>query len=185
MDKGDAVSEWSMLRVEQLAPDAAAIKAAHGVAKPASWKNLGRAEHLLWGECQGSGANPYQVRIDLDDGASKCSCPSRKFPCKHALGLLMMLAAGESIDTSSMPAFVEEWAAGRAKRAEAKVTRAAAPEKPPDPEAQARRTEKREGRVDVGLAQLEDWLADIVKQGLATARAQSPQFWSQMAARLI
>jgi hypothetical protein len=39
-----------MLRVEQLAPDGAAIKAAHGVAKPAKWKSFGREEHLLWGE---------------------------------------------------------------------------------------------------------------------------------------
>jgi hypothetical protein len=33
--------------------------------------------------------------------------------------------------------------------------------------------------------QLEGWLSDIVAQGLATARSQSPPFWSQMAARLV
>ncbi len=84
-----------------------------------------------------------------------------------------------------MPAYVEEWAASRAKRAETRATRAAAPEKPPDAEAQTQRIEKREARIDAGLAQLEDWLADIVKQGLAVARTQSPQFWSQMGSRLI
>ncbi|MDQ3283523.1 MAG: SWIM zinc finger family protein, partial [Acidobacteriota bacterium] len=26
----------------------------------------------------------------LTDLASKCSCPSRKFPCKHAVGLLVL-----------------------------------------------------------------------------------------------
>ena len=173
-----------MQRVEQLAPDAAAVNAAQGVAKPQKWRGLGHTERLLWGECQGSGSNPYQVRVDLDDAACKCSCPSRKQPCKHALGLLILFA-GSNVPTAPMPGFVEEWQTGRAKRAEAKATRAAAPEKPPDPQAQSRRVEKREGRIDSGLAQLETWLADLVAQGLATARTQPPQYWAQMAARLV
>lgn len=173
-----------MQTVERLAPDAAAVKAAQGVAKPQKWQGLGHSERFLWGQCQGSGSNPYQVCVDLDDAACKCSCPSRKLPCKHALGLLMLFA-GSNVPTTPMPGFVEEWQSGRAKRAEAKATRAAAPEKPPDPQAQARRVEKREGRIDSGLAQLETWLADLVAQGLATARSQPPQYWAQMAARLV
>jgi SWIM zinc finger len=179
------VSEWSVSRVEQLAPDAAAVKAAQSLAKPTKWKSVGCGERVLWGECQGSGANPYQVRVDLEDAACKCSCPSRKLPCKHALGLLLMMAGGMNIPQAPLPAFVAEWVAGRVKRAETKVARAAAPQKPPDPEAQSRRAEKREGRVEGGLEQLEGWLTDIVAQGLAAARAQPPQFWSQMAARLV
>jgi uncharacterized Zn finger protein len=119
-----------MQRVEQLAPDAAAVKAAQGVAKPQKWQELGHSERFLWSKCQGSGSNPYQVCVDLDDAACKCSCPSRKLPCKHALGLLMLFA-GSSVPTTSMPGFIEEWQSGRAKRAEVKAARAAAPEKPP------------------------------------------------------
>ncbi|HEU4625069.1 MAG TPA: SWIM zinc finger family protein [Steroidobacteraceae bacterium] len=179
------MSEWSVSRVEQLAPDGAAVKAAQGLAKPAKWQSLGRDERHLWGECQGSGANPYQVRVDLEVAAYKCSCPSRKQPCKHTLGLLLMLAGGTSIPSAAPPAFVEEWIAGRAKRAEAKATRAVAPDKPPDPEAQARRADKRESRIEGGLAQLESWLADCVAQGLAATRARPSKFWSEMAARLV
>ena len=29
--------------------------------------------------------------IDSTGPAYKCSCPSRKFPCKHALGLLFLI----------------------------------------------------------------------------------------------
>jgi hypothetical protein len=179
------LSDWSVSRVEQLAPDAAAVKAAQALAKASKWQSLGRDARVLWGECQGSGANPYQVRVDLEDVACKCSCPSRKLPCKHALGLLLMMAGGASIPTVSPPAFVEEWIAGRVKRAEAKVTRATEPEKPLDPEARGRRADRRESRIEDGLNQLEGWLSDIVAQGLASARAQPQQFWSQMAARLV
>ena len=43
------MSDWTLQRVEQMAPDAAAVTAARGVAKPAKWANLGHDERLLWG----------------------------------------------------------------------------------------------------------------------------------------
>lgn len=179
------MSEWSTQRVEQLAPDAASLKAAQGLAKPAKWQNLGRQEGLLWGECQGSGASPYQVRVDLEDVAYKCSCPSRKLPCKHTLGLLLLLTSGIHCAEAALPAFVEEWSANRAKRASAKQPRQANADASPDPAAQAKRIEKRESRVVGGLDQLEIWLTDNVRQGLATVRSQPFSFWQQMSARLI
>ncbi len=49
---GAHLTQWSVARVEQLAPDAAAVKAAQGLAKPGKWRNVGRNERFLWGECQ-------------------------------------------------------------------------------------------------------------------------------------
>jgi hypothetical protein len=178
------MSDWTSQRVEQMAPDAASIAAARGVAKPGKWSNLGRDGNLVWGECQGSGKTPYQVRVDHVDAAYKCSCPSRKLPCKHTLGLLLMFVDGHTPEGAPL-AFVEEWAANRAKRAETKQKKEEAAPVAPDPVAKAKRVEKRESRVGAGLDQLETWLADIVGQGLATARAQPPAFWTQMAARLV
>ena len=82
------------------------------------WVTLGQDESFAWGECQGSGAKPYQVRFDLSDAASKCSCPSRKFPCKHALGLMLILTStAGAIPKAPMPAWVTEWVASRTERA--------------------------------------------------------------------
>jgi hypothetical protein len=169
-----------------MAPDGAAVKAAQSVARPAKWRTLGCTDRLAWGECQGSGKEPYQVRVDLIDVTYKCSCPSRKLPCKHTLGLLLLFADGKSVLPGTPPAFVEEWSANRAKRAEAKQKKESDPAAAaPDPEAKAKRVEKRENRIGAGLEQLEAWLADIVAQGLAAARAQPPAFWTQMSARLV
>jgi hypothetical protein len=180
------MSDWSIQRVEQLAPDSSAAKAAHGTAKPSKWLNLGRTERLVWGECRGSGSNPYQVRADLIDVTYKCSCPSRKIPCKHTLALLLMVAGGEAIPNAEPPEFVAEWSTNRAKRAEAKQTRdAQSSTSAVDPTAKAKRLEKREQRISAGLDQLETWMADIVSQGLASARTQGGAFWSQMASRLV
>lgn len=179
------MSDWSIQRVEQLAPDPASFKAAQGSAKPAKWSHLGRDARLVWGECQGSGSTPYQVRADLVEVTYKCSCPSRKLPCKHTLALLLLLAGG-AVKEGTPPEFVNEWSANRAKRAEAKQAKAAAAsDKPVDSEAQAKRIEKRESRIGEGLAQLETWLADIVAEGLAATRAQGEGFWEKMAARLV
>ena len=160
------------------------MQAAQGLAKPGKWQNLGRQERLLWGECQGSGANPYQVRIDVQDVAYKCSCPSRKLPCKHTLGLLLLLVKGSIEAKDQLPEFVTEWSGNRAKRAETKQAKVAAAAIA-DPAAQARRSEKRETRVQAGIEQLEAWLSDIVSQGLAAARTQPMSFWTQMAARQV
>ena len=57
----------------------------------------------VWGLCQGSGKEPYQTQINLIGPAFHCSCPSRNFPCKHALGLLLLLATAEDQFESAAP----------------------------------------------------------------------------------
>lgn len=177
-------SAWTRQRVEQLAPDTASAGAASALARRGVWQSLGASDEYAWGECQGSGATPYQVRVDLRDGAATCSCPSRKLPCKHVLALLLK-HADSALPRADPPAFVQEWVSRRATAEDKKAARAARVAAPPDPLAQARRLEKREGRIDVGLAQLDAWLADIVTQGLAAVRTQPFAFWEQMAARLV
>ena len=73
-----------------LAPDASSVKAAQALLKPGQWPTLGFNENAVWGECKGSGSKPYQVEADLSGPVFKCTCPSRKFPCKHSLALLLL-----------------------------------------------------------------------------------------------
>src|SRR5687768_6563262 len=90
-----------------LAPDGASAQAARGLAAPAKWPLLGANAAAAWGECQGSGSKPYRTQVDLSGPAFRCSCPSRKFPCKHGLALLMMRAqAPDLFTTSDAPAWV-------------------------------------------------------------------------------
>src|SRR3954452_2191621 len=137
---------WTQERVLQLSPDAGSAKAGQGLAHARKWVSVGCDERAAWGECQGSGAKPYQVQFDPAEAASKCSCPSRKFPCKHALGLMLLFASGEgAVPRASAPEWVEEWIASRAARAKKKEEQAQAPPKPVDEAAQAQRREKRLG----------------------------------------
>lgn len=177
--------QWSVDQVLGLAPDDGSAKAGQELARASKWKELGQADTAAWGAIQGSGKDPYRVRIDLTEPAFKCSCPSRKFPCKHGLGLLLILAEhADAIPKGEPPDWVAEWLAQRAKRQETKVSKAAETREV-DVEAQAKRVAKRQARVEDGIDELSLWLQDLVRQGLGTAQAQPLTYWESMAARLV
>lgn len=181
---------WTTDQVASLAPDAASLKAAQGLASARKWSLLGSDNNFIWGLAQGSGKEPYQSQIDLREPAFKCSCPSRKFPCKHGLGLLLLFAAQPgAITVAARPAWVAEWAEKRdGKLAQQEAKAAEAPsgaEKTPDPEAQAKRREKRGRNIDEGLRFLEGWLHDLLRQGLASKAGAGYGFWDAAARRLV
>src|SRR5215469_15635267 len=99
-------------QVHTLAPDSASVAASRKLAVARHWHNLGQSSDALWGECQGSAL--YRVQAELATLATKCTCPSRKFPCKHGLALLL-LAVGDSasLPTAEPPADVAAWLAKR------------------------------------------------------------------------
>ncbi|MDQ0932091.1 hypothetical protein QFZ49_002021 [Streptomyces turgidiscabies] len=88
---------WTADQVLALAPDVSSRKAGSKLGLAGPWSEAGSSdEGTVWGLCKGSGSKPYQTVVDIADAtgpAYKCSCPSRKFPCKHALGLLLLWAA--------------------------------------------------------------------------------------------
>src|SRR6185436_14000235 len=153
---------WSSERVAALAPDPASLSAGRALATERQWASLGRSDRAVWGLCQGSGKQPYQARVDLAEPAFKCSCPSRKFPCKHGLGLLLLFAKqAAAFPSGDEPGWVAEWLADRVARAARKSEPAAdSAEKPVDLESQARRAAQREGRVRDGVAGCRVWLED-------------------------
>lgn len=180
-------------QVIALAPDAASVKAGQGLSNPSKWVSLGRSGRSVWGECQGSGKDPYRTQADLSGPAFHCSCPSRKFPCKHGLGLLLILAANPAkVKDAEAPPWVAEWIAKRDANSEKKAAKAQEEAAPADPETAAKReaerekrAAKREDRVRAGLADLQTWLGDLFRQGLAHARQQPSQFFDGMAARMV
>ena len=178
------MGRWTEARVIAAAPDQASLAAARKLAHPGPWSDTGSNDVLVWGKCQGSGKAPYQVSIDVAAPAYRCSCPSRKFPCKHALALLLLWARGEAAEVGSETAdFATDWAAQRANRSAARERRQSA--QPPDPAAQAKRLADRLALMDAGMADFARWLTDLVRAGLAAARTQPYSWWDGTAARLV
>ncbi|WP_432982499.1 SWIM zinc finger family protein [Dactylosporangium sp. CA-233914] len=185
---------WTIDQVMALAPDSSAQRAARGLAGDRAWLETGLSaaddiDPTLWGLCQGSGTTPYQTAIDLTEPAFKCTCPSRKFPCKHALGLLLRWSSG-SVPEAVAPSWANAWQAARAARAdraaagpssdEPKSGSSTASRAPTSEKAQARRAD----RIAAGLEELDRWLADQARTGLAGA-AKGGAAWDTMIARLV
>jgi len=166
-----------------LAPDDSSRKSGKDLAAPAKWLSKGSNEAALWGECQGSGSKPYQTQIDLGNLAFKCSCPSRKFPCKHGLGLLLLRARQpKEFAQDTPPAWVAEWLSKRSEKEEKKAEKK---DKPVDENAQARRQQARQQKVADGLEELSTFIKDIVRQGLHSLPEKGSAFWENMARRMI
>ncbi|MFG1818842.1 SWIM zinc finger family protein [Kribbella sp. NPDC049174] len=172
---------WDVDQVLALAPDPASAKSAQAQARTTKWPETGSSERAVWGLCQGSGKQPYQTTVDLSGPAYKCSCPSRKFPCKHALGLLLLWATGE-VRPGDEPEWAKSWVDQRAARAER-------PERKPgevaDPLAAQQRASRRADRVSAGLAELASWLDDQVRQGLGGFDQRAYSELSRLAARMV
>lgn len=184
---------YSPEQIIALAPDAASAKAGRSLATASRWQNVGQDDRAVWGECQGSGAKPYQTVIDLNEPAFKCSCPSRKFPCKHALGLFLLVAnQAPTSNTATVPVWATEWLTKRDEQAQRRSEAAKKTDEEPDEATLARRASQkikrsldREAKVVAGLRELELWLRDLLRHGLAAAQTRSINYWEQMAARLI
>jgi hypothetical protein len=183
--------EWTSEQILNLAPDPGSARSGRELARASKWLSLGHDPRACWGECQGSGSTPYQTQIDLGEPAFRCTCPSRKFPCKHALGLFLLYAESRAaFREGPAPDRVSEWLEARAKKAQLKAEadegRPAEPEaRPADPAAKARRAAGREARVAAGLDELSRWLMDLIRQGLAACQARPYSFWETPAARLV
>lgn len=177
--------QLTLEQVLQMAPDEASAKAGKSLQLTKHWQSLGHNDQALWGECQGSAL--YQVKVDLSNLGYQCSCPSRKFPCKHVLGLLLLAATHRStfLEQSSPP-WVTEWLTKRQETAEKKEANAAEKEaKPVDEKAQQKRAEQRHERVREGLERLDLWMKDLVRGGLAGLEAKGAAPWEEQARRLV
>ncbi|MEN9505783.1 MAG: hypothetical protein RI958_1709 [Actinomycetota bacterium] len=201
-------------QVMLLAPDRRAASAATEVADPASWSSAGCDDDAVWGRYIAGSAEPYDVAVSLSVRAYRCTCPSRKVPCKHCLGLMLLYAQQRVTAARRLP-FVDEWleqvvlarpdvdrgdtqaevppeTTSTAKRTDGRVSAAGVSPADRSPaagstrdHARDRRRNDRAERMRAGLLELDRWLADRVRRGLASAELADPVTWEQVAARLV
>ncbi|HMG62213.1 MAG TPA: SWIM zinc finger family protein, partial [Streptosporangiaceae bacterium] len=151
---------WTPEHVLSLAPDAPSRRAATRLSAPAPWSGTGcdtaSGAAAVWGECEGSGSTPYRTVVDLTGPTYQCSCPSRKFPCKHALALLLRWSAGAGVAQDEAPVWAATWLSGRRTRSGQKAAHEADTSSATPDEASlvaaGRRRERRAARVAAGAS---------------------------------
>ena len=94
--------------INQLAPNQSAVTNGWGLVKKNKFVKLNISEDgtIIFGECSGSGSSNYNTSADFikpESPVFRCSCPSRQFPCKHALGLMYAYVSGKSFEKAEVP----------------------------------------------------------------------------------
>lgn len=208
---------WTIEQVAAVAPAPRSVAAAEPLAEAARWSALGGDDRVLWGRCRGSGAEPYDTSVDHVEVAWRCTCPSRKHPCKHALALMLLWVRG-GVPEASRPASIESWIERRDRRpadparptsgggrgsvagveggrpapgSAADPDTADAPDTdgdaspPTDRDELDRSRDERVARMMEGLSELDRWLEDRMRTGLADPALARYSTWDQLAARLV
>ncbi len=183
---------FSEEQITQLAPDAGSLKAGKDLVSVSKWQNCFFNARVLWGEVQGSGKEPYLTLIDTQTLAFKCSCPSRKFPCKHGIGLMFLFSSykGFFLEKNDEPLWVKEW---MDKRTE-KVTKPGevAVNDDESEKNQAKKTQQKDKRysertesVLSGVKETQMILKDLVRAGLLVLPEKGSDFFLKTAARMV
>ena len=197
---------WTIDFVEQQAPDSNSIRAGHSQTNPMNWKVLAISttdqSQVIWGEVKGRDSRVYHTQIDLGGPAFNCTCPSRKFPCKHGIGLGLIYAQNPQLFYENpMPNWVNTWIQARQKKSH-EQTKERSEQSVQGHQtnhvlsieqqdaikkkalAKAKRLEGRIKKVSQGLFDLECRLQDTIRNGLVSIK-DPYMFWDQIGARLV
>lgn len=173
-----------------LAPDAGTAQRAKSVAHAQRWHSIEGNGRAIWGTL-GDPADPYRTAVDFEGMGFKCSCPVRRLPCKHGIGLLLLFSKANHLFqlVETTPDWLADWLKKRSEKA-TKSTIGEATSRSPEAEntlAEQRRLnrEKRMFQMAAGLAELESWLLDLFRQGLATLEGQATSYFNDLASRMV
>lgn len=169
-------------QVQSIAPDPASVKAATKVFNKTNWV-VEKSARAVWSAIQGSGKKPYYVCVDATNIAFKCTCPSRKFPCKHGLALGFFIAANDynSIPEKEEPTWVLEWIDKRA----AKQQKAVEKTKTVAPKVNKKKKEDKWKKAVKSIEQVELWLQDVIKLGILEFQGKGAAYWDSLSQRMV
>ncbi|WP_165226490.1 SWIM zinc finger family protein [Aquisphaera insulae] len=170
--------------VDAAAPNADAAKNGRALVLKKKFLSLNESpdQTLLFGQCAGSGKTPYLCSADFavpEKPVYRCNCPSRQFPCKHALGLLYARADGKPFATADVP---EEIAAKREKVA-ARVEKKKADAEKPVTVNKSALAKKIKAQLD-GVDLLEKLVLDVVRLGIGNVNAKTARELEEQARQL-
>lgn len=182
---------WTEQKIRDFAADALTFDRARGLFFGNRWLNLQGNEKLIWGEYPAGGGRSsgpirlYRTAVDPLNERFYCSCSSRIQPCKHTLALMLQLLRRNDsfFVTYDLPDWVEKWANPTEKSPEKRqISKEEAARRAAQ---QERNQDKRLVQMEAGVNELENWLIDLLNQGLASLAVQDADFWDGFAARMV
>lgn len=167
---------WTPQTLQSAAANAAALERARGIAHAFRWETLFGNETLLWGAYK-TGVEPFQTAVHIHKHQFLCSCPSRQRPCKHVLALILLYLQGSDAFRvwHDYPDWLQIWLEKQEKKTSAASQKSARIEPP----------EKTLRQMQDGTIELEAWLLDLARLGLANTLSKDTDFWNDFATRMV
>lgn len=171
--------------IRSLAPNPAAVSNGKKISSSGDFSGLSKTEDetLIFGQCRGSGKNPYSVSADFsgDTPVLRCSCPSRQYPCKHGIALMYEWLSGKTFTTAPVPEDIAAKRAKAEKRAQ-KQSEGAAEKKPPK-QNKAAAAKKLQKQAE-GLVLAENFVNDMLSRGISSVSSASAAQYKSLAKQL-
>jgi hypothetical protein len=186
--------DWSIERISTLAPNIVTAQAGRQLSMKLdkSWKLLATDTYSAWAVFEGSDYSPYKIMLNLqklERGELRfdCNCRTYSKPCKHVLALLFILVEQPTkVNDEPAPDWVKEWLGKEAKaarkQAAGKERRRLTEEQLSERDSQRA---KRKAAIAEGMNELEQWMINLIRRGLAEPQVRSYAFWDNRAARMI
>lgn len=167
--------------IEQQAPDLATVKNAVSLCKKNSFIMQSKTENedLFFAECKGSGKSIYKVSVDFsveNKPVFRCSCPSRKLPCKHSIGILQDIFNGTTYEIAEIPQDILVKREKAVKRQEKKLEDNVSKPKKVNKSAKLKKMKKQLEGLDIG----EKLVNDILEKGISTIDAQATSIYTEI-----
>lgn len=168
---------WSYASLQEFAPNALILSRARALFYGRKWEDVASDGDLIWGTCKSTGELTYPVVVSLDGKSFRCTCKNRYRPCQHVVSLLLyFLRKNDQITPTDIR---PDWVRTAIQQPE---TRKAHLVDTADREA---RLAKRILEMKSGVDELDQWLKDLIRQGLSSAETAGYEFWDRMAARMV
>jgi len=180
---------WSIEYIKQLCLKSTTFSAGNSLSTGDKLQQLRKSERSVWGSVAGSGPHPYLVFVDLVHPSIKCNCPSRQFPCKHGIAVIIRYVNDPvAFLKESEPEEVKNWIENRSK----KTTYSQSEEKDITEEflakkqKQAEKTaQNRQDSVSAGIDELMLWMKDHIRLGMLDFPTKPAGYFEKFASRMI
>ena len=110
----------------------------------------------------------------------RCSCPSRQFPCKHAIGLMFEILQEKTFEVAEIPQIWQKNAQNRHRGQRKKETSSAQTSEKPKKTNHAAKAKKVKKQLE-GLEKAEQMVSDLLSYGLGTLNGASVKTYETLA----
>lgn len=168
---------WTNATLQAFAPNALVLDRARALFYGRKWESVASDGDALWGICKSTGERTYPVLATLDGKTFHCTCKNRYRPCQHVLSLLLYFIRKNDQITPADER--PDWVKNAIRQPEAFKS------KEVNAAQRTARLSKRVEAMKAGVEELDQWLRDLIRQGLSSIETTGPEFWERIAARMV